>query len=283
MCAKKARKARGLSLPELMVVMLLTGMLFAITHMIIARTIELWWRVNAHQNAEQQLYRAQRHLERDLRSASFDTEASRQTIGLKKAPSELQSLAGADGDVLWFLSAVDPASGNFVRTRDGAPFWQRNILYYAVTPTTSGLANLGYLGLGKEVAGYEVACPYKILVRKEIDSDIPTKPNSNESDKEKLLSYSDLAPFIKRPSGYDCTDIRDTNSTVIAVSANLLSFRCELLEDAHAVSFDVRCTGIEQARKEGPISDRDLYQAPSTRGILFLMAPPNHPTSDNES
>lgn len=268
---------RGLSLMELMIVMALTGVIFGITQMILVRTIDTWWRVNANQESEQQLYRAQSHLERDLRAASFDLEPDQATVGVQKAPAELKTLAGADGDVLWFLSAIDPLSGTFVRKADGTPFWQRNVIYYAVTP--NGLSHLGYSGAGRDVGGYEVACPFKMLVRKEIDSGPPTSPSDADPNAsiEKLMPFSEVAAHLNRPTGYSCAGMTAANASVKPVSAHVLTFRADLAPTLRGISVDVRCTAIDRARREGNISDRDLSEQPATTQLQFVLLPPNRP------
>ncbi len=270
------RRPRGLSLIELIVVMGMTGIIFGVTQLLLVRTIDTWWRVNANQQSEQQLYRAQNHLERDLRGAAFELQPDRATIAVEKQPSELTHLAGSDGDVLWFLSAVDPISGQFVRKPDGTPFWQRNVVYYAVSPL--GLDTLGYSSGGLAVAGYESACPFKILVRKEIDSGAPTSPTSDPaSSTEKLMTFSELAPHLDRPTGYICAGMAAANSTVKPVAAHLLTFRVDLMEQLRGVSIDVRCTAIERAQREGGISNRDLTEAPATTQLEVVLLPPNRP------
>ncbi len=273
------RSSRGLSLLEMMMVTVITIILFGITHLILMRTIESWWRVNASADSEQQLYRAQQSLERDLRSAAFELQPDRRTINVERAPAELNNLSGADGDVLWFLSAIDPVTGKFCRNADGTPFWQRNIVYYLVTPKNSHL-HFGYDAAGLAQAGYEVACPYKVLIRKEIDSGVPTHL-SDSSSIEKLLTYSELAPYLDRPDGYSCAGMSGVNTAVKPVSANLLSFRAELQDQLRGVSLDLRATAIERARREGGIGSRDLISQPATTQLRFVVMPPNGPPSPN--
>lgn len=275
MSCLKPRRPTGLTLVELLLVMVLTGVIFGLTQLVMLRTIDTWWKVNANHDSEQQLYRARSFLERDLKASAFEREAERATVNVEKAPEALRTLLGADGDVLWFLSAIDPASGNFVRKEDGSPFWQRNVVYYAVNPL--GLDRMGYLGPGLAVGGYEVACPYKILIRKEIDSGSTTTPESPPSDEETLMSYSQLVEHIDRPTEYSCSGMTTTNSTVQPVAAHVLTFRAALREELRGVSVDVRCTAIDRARREGGISDRDLSEHPVTSRLEFVVLPPGLP------
>ncbi len=256
-------KPKGVSLLELVLVMGMVALLFAVTHIVLNRTIDTWWRVNAKQESDQQLYRAQQSLERDLRAAAFEQQPDRATIAVESAPTQLVNLSGADGDVLWFLSAIDPVTGEFRRNPDGTPLWQRNILYYLVTPSNHA-QHFGYQDSGLAVSGYEVACPFKLLIRKEIDA-------------QKLLSFADLAPYLNRPDGYDCAGMATSDCTVKPVAANLLSFRVGLRPELSGVAVDLRATALERARREGGISNRDLSEQPFTTQLQFVVMPPNRP------
>ncbi len=269
-------KSRGLSTIELLIVMTLTAIIFGITQMVLVRTIDTWWRVNANQESEQQLYRAQSYLERDLRAAAFELQPGRATLAIEKAPPALETLSGADSDVLWFLSAVDPLSGEFQRDKNGAPFFQRNILFYAVTP--DGLSGLGYLGAGRSIGGYEVACPFKMLIRKEIDSGPLTAPDTDVAlTSERLMSFDEILPHINRPTGYNCAGMAAANATVRPVAAHVLTFQADLIPDMRGVSIDIRCTAIDRARREGTISDTDLSTSSATTQLQFVVIPPNRP------
>ena len=260
-----------------MLVMTITALVFAVTQALLARTIDMWWKVNANADAQQQLYKAQNFLERDLAAAAYETEVGRETIGIEEKPSDLIHLAGAsDGDVLWFLSAVDPVSGQFIR-RDGKPFWQRNILYYAVTPTS--LNTFGFSGGGFNLNDYETGCPFKVLVRKEIDFDTPTNPDSDHP--EPLLSYFDLAAYLNQPDGYSTASMGAANASVRPISGNILTFRAQLVPSTRGVSIDLRATAIERAKREKPIGDRDLSNDPATQQLLLTLFPPNRQGSNS--
>jgi len=253
----------------MLLAMTITALIFAVTQALLVRTIDTWWKVNANADAQQQLYKAQSFLERDLAGAAYETEDGRETIRIEKAPAELVHLTGADGDVLWFLSAVDPVSGNFVR-REGKPHWQRNILYYAVTPTS--LETFGFTGAGFNQGDYESACPFKVLIRKEIDFGEVTDP---DSDPEPLISYSDLLAFLDRPAGYDVSGMIQPNVEVRPVSGNILTFRATLEPATRGVVLDLRATAIDRARREKPIGDRDLSGDAATQQLLLTLYPPN--------
>ena len=253
--------------------MAMTAIIFAVVQALLARTIDSWWRVNANADAQQQLYKAQSLLERDLSAAAYETELSRETIQVEKAPSSLVHLSGADGDVLWFLSAVNPVSGRFERMQaDGLPFWQRNILYYAVTPTS--LDSFGYFGSVTSVEGYESACPFKVLIRKEIDFGQPTLP-SDETTQEPLMTFSEIIPHLNRPNGYDTSAMASAAVSVRPVSGNIVTFRAELIDETGGVNIDLRSTAVDRARREGPIDSRNLADNPATQQLELTLFPPN--------
>ncbi len=253
--------------------------LFALTHGILKYTIDIWWRVNAGADSQQQLYRVQNSLERDLQAAAFSLELDRRTIAVEKAPASLANLDGADGDVLWFLSAIDPVSGEFQRRPDGTPFWQRNILYYLATPVE--LASFGYVAGGLQVGGYESACPFKVLIRKEIDSGPPTSPTSPpETTTEELMSAAEIFDHLNRPTNYGTIGMGGPSTSVNPVAVDLLTFRVDLLPEVRGVQVDVRATGIDRARREGGVGGRDLSRDPATQQLLRTYFPPNRTQPD---
>jgi hypothetical protein len=254
--------------------MVVITIIFAITQALLTRTIDNWWRVNANADAQQQLYKAQTVLERDLAAAAYERENGRETFTIHKLPPELESLdgAGADGDAFWFLSAIDPVTGRFMRTEDGEPFWQRNVLYYLVTP--SAVETLGFEGTGLDLHGYESACPYKILIRKEIDFGTPTDP-TDQATSEPLMTYFQIAPLLTRPVGYDLSGMSGPNVSVQPVAANILSFRVDPVNSIGGFEVDLRATAIDRAKREGRIGSRDLANDPATQQLRLTLFPPN--------
>lgn len=98
---------------------------------------------------------------------------------------------------------------------------------------------------------------------------------------ERLLPYDQVAAHLNRPTGYSCAAMAAANATVKPVSANVLTFRADLADDLRGVSVEVRCTAVEQARREGTISDRDLSDDASTTQLQFVVMPPNRPPPPN--
>jgi prepilin-type N-terminal cleavage/methylation domain-containing protein len=277
----RARRFRarqhGLSLIEVLIVLGIALLIMAMTHFTLRAVVGSWWRINGNQDSEHHLYRGRSALKRDLDEAAFELQPDRATIAVEKAPSVLTSLAGSDGDVLWMLSAVDPVSGEFQRKDNGSPFWQRNVVYYAVCPDPGGLEAMGFTGSGLSVAGYEAACPHKVLIRLEIDSGPATTPGSDPSSTEEtLLSFADLSGYLSRPAGLDCAAMNRTGVQAKPIAARVVTFRAELFPDTRGVQVDLRCSSFERARQEGPVGARDLLADPSTTGCMFVAFPPNH-------
>jgi type II secretory pathway component PulJ len=274
---KAHRDTQGVTLLEVMLVMVITALIFGITQALLASTIDSWWKVNANADAQQQLYKAQSFIERDLEATAYEREPTRETIGVEKAPSALVHLDGSDSDVLWFLSAIDPVSGRFQRKTDGQPFWQRNILYYAVTPTS--LNSFGYLGAGTNVDGYESACPFKVLIRKEIDFGTPTIIG-DEGSAEPLMTFPEIVPYLNRPNGYDTSNMSAPAVSVRPISGNILTFRADFSDLTGGIRIDLRATAIDRAKREGQIDTRDLSQDPATQQLEVTLFPPNRQGSD---
>lgn len=261
------RFERGVTIIEMMLVMVITSIIFLIVQFLLSRTIDNWWKVNANADAQQQLYKAQMFLERDLSSAAFEVEPTRATVAVEQAPAKLVNLTGSDGDVFWFLSAIDPVTGEFVRCEDGQPHWQRNVLYYAASPT--GLSAFNYLGAGTDVGGYEVSCPFKVLIRKEINFD--TDPDHVEP----LMPYSEIENYLQRPDGYDVSSMAGPNVSARPISGNIVTFRVDLQPFSDSVVVDLRATAIDRARREGRIETRNLVDNPASQQLLLSLYPPN--------
>jgi type II secretory pathway component PulJ len=235
------RRVTGFTLTELMIALSTTVMLLFVTFAILQNSTQVWRRVSGDQNASGQLLKAESLLRRDLFATSF------QTVRTAGGPV---TLAGSDGDALWFLSAVDPATNEFIRNDDGSPRWQRNILYYSVVP--SGLS-VNFSGSGINSGGYEVSHPHKVLVRKVIDIDPPTTP-ADAASQESLIA--DASPYLERPDKYSFP--ANDSETVSIVARDLLSFRVLTDPLSGGVSVMLQSANVEEAAKTFPIGSASL-------------------------
>lgn len=216
------------------------------TYQIFLRTNQGWQRLSGDQSASSHLQRAEGWLRRDLSLAAYDR------LRISSGPL---SLSGKDGDAVWFLSAIDPDTGEFVRNGDGSPRWQRNILYYSVIPAGSG--NADFQGAGIAVDGYEVSYPYKLLVRKEIQA-------------QELID--DIGPYLERPNGLDFSS---TNTQITLVASRLLSFQVNADDGLRGVRVTLQAASLEEAAREFPIGSRDLLDARFLLERRFELFPEN--------
>lgn len=169
---------------EVFVALFVFTILLGVTFFMVHNATQTWERVSGDQGAAGQLEKAESWLRRDLHHTGF--------LALGSGDS-LTTLVGKDGDAIWFLSAFDPATGEFIRNDDGTPRWQRNIIYYCVVPSGSTI------GPGVDDGGYEVSHPHKVLVRKVVDSG-PTTTPTNPLSQETLLA--DVSSYLERPVNF---------------------------------------------------------------------------------
>lgn len=255
-------RKRGLTLIELAVAVGLFSLLMLVVAALFARTADVWRSINSADTAHRELRKARAALGRDLALAN--------PARLSRAPVPSSLGGGPDGEALWFLSPVDPASGQLVHKQDSSqPFWQRNILYYLVVPddhdATFGMSCIGAPGPN----GYEAACPHKVLIRKEIDSGVATIP-SDEATEEVLVS--DIAPYLTRPAGYDLSGMSEPGlQEARIVAVNLLTFESAATGVAGEVTVDLRAVAIEEARREISLGTLVVYAGPYTRLGAFSV------------
>jgi type II secretory pathway pseudopilin PulG len=253
-------RSRGLTLVSLMVASSIFALLFAFGLKSFHQSSQVWRKVSSQTDVSAQLRRATMLIQQDLLTASSEQ------ISTLPGPT---TLTGYDGDAFWFLSALDE-NGNFVRKSDGSPFWQRNVLYYTVTPDIREVALFG--SGGANIDGYEAHCPYKILVRKEIDHAAPTDL-TDESTSEELISEADIAFYLTRPSSYQLKGL-DSEPGVVSlkfVSKDLVSTRCSL--DSGAVNVTLIACANERAKKHAGFGRGELTGQPFLHEVNLTLIP----------
>jgi hypothetical protein len=182
-----------------------------------------------------------------------------------------------DGDAVWFLSPVDPANGQVLRTESGRPHWQRNILYYCTVPALhQELYGFECTG-GTDAQGYEVYCPHKVLVRKVIDN--PPATGSAETDPmEKLLTPAEVARYLTRPQRFDLPSGEPGVEEATIVANSLVSFRVALSPSPQApgeVAIQLSAAGVEMARGNINVGSQSLDDF--LRVLSFSVFPPTGP------
>lgn len=243
MLSSENRRA-GFGILDLLIAISLVTVILGVTFMLLQNSNSTWRKVTSSQGAASQLMQVESWLRRDLVQTAYSTTAS--------GPS-LSSLLGRDGDALWFLSAIDPVTGEFVRNEDGTPRWQRNILYYCVVPT--GLSAFGFNGSGIEESGFEVSHPGKFLVRKVIDSGDVTTP-TDPATQETLLA--DISSYLEVPNGTSLS-APDSESVTI-VGRNLLSFRVERNDPMRRISVVLQAARLENRQLNFTVGSESLLK-----------------------
>ncbi len=259
------RGRRGHSLAELLVVVGIFSALMAVVALLFSSSVSLYRRTNSADSAMRELRKARAALERDL------VLASPTVVRRTQVPSSLG--AGMDGEALWFLSPVDPATGATIRRPNGRLCWQRNILYYLVVPdnhdATFGMTCVG----GAAANGYDDRCPHKVLIRKVIDSGAPTVALDLSTEEALLPS---VAGYLSRPVGFDLSAMADPAPTQRSiVASHLLTFETFTAPAPKSlpteVLVDLRALAAEDARREMRVGADPAYDCRFTRQGPFSV------------
>lgn len=263
---------RGLTLAEILVSTGVFALLLVVLTASVVQGEQAWRDTSAATRAERSLKRAVEAVREELAMTSFAQIRTRPVPG---------SLAGTyDGDAVWFLSAVDPASGRFQRKADGSPRWMRNILYYLVVPQNHA-ALYGYTCTGGPGAdGYDDRCPHKALVRKVIDAGAATTTDDSTPE-EVLLTSAEVAGYLTAPSGLDVSGMIGEpgleNARLLA--HELLGFRVFLAPEPSdfptEVQVDVRGVAVASAEHLVGVGTRSLSEGRFTLGYGFSVFPSN--------
>lgn len=258
---------RGFSLLELSVAAAVFSVLLLVVLALFNQSIYVWRVTSSADGANRELRKVRAALERDLALTS-PTEIARAQV-----PGHLGGGA-SDGEALWFLSPIDPATGEIVLDEDGLPVWQRNILYYLVVPGDHAGTFGSTCAGGAAANGYDDRCPHKILIRRVIDAGtatIPTDPTTREA----LIAPGAIGPYLVQPTGFDISALPDTR----IVANNLLCFETVSApppnNQAREVLVDVRAVGVEEARRETSVGTAPLYNSRFTEQHPFSVFPKN--------
>lgn len=262
------KRYSGLTLAEIVVSLSIFSLVGILLAAALGGSGDVWRSVSSSTTVQTNLGRGRDWLSRDLKQSSYDSVESQ---------AALSSLGAIDGDVVWFLSARDPVTDEFVRKSDGTPFWQRNILYYLVVPTNhSAVFGVACSGSG-DADGYEEQCPHKVLVRKVIDNGPPTDP-TDETTEETPIDPGDVANYLTRPSGFDTSGMSGESGLqdISLPATSLLSFRVQLAPDPQwpgEVRLSLSSVAEEAARREVPIGQTPLSESRHTSNFEFSVFP----------
>ncbi|MGE0492388.1 MAG: type II secretion system protein J [Vulcanimicrobiota bacterium] len=253
---------RGVSLLEAMLALSLFTLLGVIGAYALRGSIQVHSRVSSQQAAEQSVTRAVSRLDRELLAASaFE-------IGTADVPAHLGG-GGLDGQAVWFLSDVDPATGQSKRTVDGSPFWQKTILYYLVVPNNHD-ALCGYTCAGGVApsGSYDDRCPHKVLVRKVLDVGSDTDL-SDEATAESLPS--NVNAWLTQPDAFDVSGLAGEVDLeqVEVVAGDLLWFTVDLA--APEVTVTVKAAPWGDLEKRLAVGSTSLEGQPGVREHRYTL------------
>lgn len=254
-------KTRGFSFAELMTALTLLTLVIALSYAYMSQSQRLYRRVNAKGSADVGLRRAALALEKELSNSG------------KNQIDFTNNGNGANycGDAIWFLSAEDPASEEFVRKPNGTLFWQKNVLYYLTVPLDHDERYKIHCDEMNRV------CSHKVLVRLVIDNGIITTPNSPEDDEETLLTRTQARAHFVRPNTLDLapltTDPRVVSATVVASS--LLDNSVSVQGDGREIRCKLSAGLIEDARKNFPLGKVPFPEKSFTLSRTVAVILPN--------
>ena len=249
------KKFRGISLPELLLVVALFSLFLIIPYQIMKSGLLIGWRTESREDVGLQLRKAYFSLEKDLRSASR----------LQMSFNEIEN-----HHVLWFLSAVDQDTGEFALKEDGKPFWQRNIIYFTAIPEDHD----SYYGVSCSQPTY---CPHKILIRRAVDAGPSTAPESPESEIEELLTPSLVQERVENPASLTGLGFSNAAEKDQVIATGLLEFKVVLEPEGWDKEVSCRLKGFshKEAGKSFAIGSQSLESTPFTHEIEASFFPAN--------
>ena len=254
------RRRAGVSLVEAMLAMALFGLLSLALAQAVREASKIWRRSTGETTARLSLRQTQRKITSDLSAGSIAQ------IGIAGGPVQLAS-GGRNGDAVWCLSAVDPASGNFQRKLNGSPFFQNNVLYYLAVPAQHaqlyGMTCPGF----RDANGYDQGCPHKVLIRKVVDFGAATVAG------ETLMTASDVAAYLTQPAGLSVTSMQSEAGVrgVSLAAASLISLRAVkgTLTGAQSVDLDASALSLLDAQRTLRVGAVDLTDTDFTTHLRF--------------
>ncbi len=256
-----------MTIPEMLIAMtLFVGMMVAVDALL-NQGMRVWHRTSGSESAALQIKRAQRYLERDLLEANY----AKSRTGL--VPAHLGG-GGKDGSALWFLSARGP-DGKLMHSVMGPPTYQRNVLYYLVVP--AGHTSCAGISGADQM---DEACPHKLLIRKVIDSGLPTPGPDPLASLEVLLAADQVTAYLTQPAGHNVSAMMAEPGVqqVEVVASDLLTFQVKKGPEpgvVREIQIDLKAVSLEDARREVQVGAVSLARGRYTLEQLFSVFPRN--------
>ncbi len=238
-------KNPGTTVLELVIGMGIFTLIMVVLVGLFSQSLAIWRTTSGTDTAVRELRRVTAALDRDLALASPARIARAQV-------ADHLGGGGMDGEALWFLSPLDPATGQMARKLDGSAMWMRNVLYYLVVPANHDAVFGMSCSGGSGPNGYDDRCPHKVLIRKVIDSGVPTLVGDETSEEELL---ADVSAYLTQPDGFDLSTMAEPGlEDKRVVANNLLMFQTVTAPPPAAapreLAVDVRAMSVEEARRE---------------------------------
>lgn len=217
------RRSRGATLTEVIITTGIFSLLVLALFAVMKYGVRSWKNIEARNSVQTQLRKVELFLLEDLKRSSF-AQLRVETMPEGWAAGSADALVGVEkhGPEVWFLSALDDSGEQFLRTSDGNPDWQRNVLYYCVKPSDAWhQATYGFLcqpDSAKVDNLYDTWCPHKWLIRKEIRQ-------------TSLLDETSIQNYLTTPTSRDLEYMKTTEpdlERVQVLADTLLIFRVTL-------------------------------------------------------
>jgi prepilin-type N-terminal cleavage/methylation domain-containing protein len=215
------RRRRGFTLVEILIASSVLMLLLGGGYMVVSMAGTVYKRISGHEDGALQLKRASRYMYKDLLQAFFNHV-------------EVELVPGNQSHAVGLLSAEvgDDAKGGFIYDQDGAPLWQRNVIYYLAAPTADTCS------MAPNADGIDDRCPHKMLIRKCVDSPAPNDPTDDPLGPPRVFDLPEqtlvsLQTYLTDPIGFSTSAMMGEPDLTAAeiISTNLLCMKVELNPD----------------------------------------------------
>ena len=251
--AARGHARLGFSVIESMICMALLVIFFSMMYLALKSTTNVWRRTSARDGAMRQLVRARAFLTRDLMNGS----ARPNQFATAKVGPSLGS--GFDGDALTILTCHSDSTPWNINS-SGASILTGEVTYSLFVPqNVNTLYSATFPGVA-DALGYEEACPYKWLVRRQdpVPAVVPPNPES-------VIPGTWTTAYLLRPASKAPTATTQVVST-------LLGFR--VLASGSHWQFELKACAVEDARHKLPLGTAPLGSSSYT--IVQRFSVPVH-------
>lgn len=257
----RGRSGGGFSLPELLVVCAVFAGFLVMVFGLLQSGMGTWHQTSSSQDTHFQLNQASSRLMEELSLSSVEQ------MDIAAVPH----LPGTEQRAIWFLSAIDPATGEFARTDEGEPLWQRNVIYYLAQATDHDTL------FGVKCDAADTRCPHKFLIRRVVDAGPATAPDSAPSSEERLMTPAQVLGYLKQPTGHGLSLARPTAEKDELIAQGLLDLQIVLGPDRWPDEVMITISGFsaQEAGKKFALGRQDLKDTSYTHTVVQSCFPGN--------